>query len=193
MAALAGAITSSDGSRARVLGEQEFWEQNLDAHFRVVQADVSPQKCANQLGWSTLTVEGILVAGSKVGPQDHVAFVAVSADRDDMLSLSFNAIARLEDCSPLRITAGGQTATATYRHVTAYTDADVTHAVIASLTPPSGAVRHLMRVAAKSGTLFVQASANIDSPDNFRAESERLSGLVNQVLAAQKKLVQPAV
>lgn len=53
--------------------------------------------------------------------------------------------------------------------------------MIGTFTPSGGKAEHVLRVAGKIGTLFVQASAFISNPDDYRAEADRLSGFINQV------------
>lgn len=122
---LAGSIVGPDGHLATVLDDDDFWDQNQSVHFGAYTAEVSPKDCSNQLGWATLTADGLPAA--------------------------------------------------------AFSDAGMTYAVIGTITPPSGKTKHVLRVAGKIGTLFVQASANISNPDDYRADADRLSGFINQV------------
>ena len=188
VSALAGSIVGPDGHLATVLDDDDFWDQNQSVHFGAYTAEVSPKDCSNQLGWATLTADGLPAAGSFTGTEANPAFVAVSADRNDALALSFEAISRLDRCSPLTLTYANETATVEYRRASAFSDAGMTYAVIGTITPPSGKTKHVLRVAGKIGTLFVQASANISNPDDYRADADRLSGFINQVAALASTL-----
>ena len=69
-----------------------------------------------------------------------------------------------------------------------FTDADGTYAVVASFAADSNETGHFLRVAAKTGTLFVEAIAQVADPDDYRAVADRLIGYVNRLVAAQKRL-----
>ena len=140
------------------------------------------------MGWATLTADGLPAAGSVTGTVAHPAFVAVSADRDDVLALTFEGISKLDRCSPVTLTFDDGTAIVEYRRASAFSDAGMTYAVIGTFTPSGGKAKHVLRVAGKIGTLFVQASAFISNPDDYRAEADRLSGFINQVAGLARTL-----
>lgn len=192
--ALASATTNPDGTPTTLLSEADFWEANYRVHFGVTdEGSVSPKECYKQLAWATLTADGIPSAGSVGGTPEHPAFVAVSGDRQGMLTQTFNGISRLENCSPVQLDNGGETATATFQQASAFTDAGKTYAVIAGISSPGVPPQYVLRVAGKMGALFVQASTNLDNPDDYRAEADRLSEYVNQVVAAGRSLAEDGV
>jgi hypothetical protein len=192
--ALAGAVTGPDGGPSLLLSKEEFWKANFRVHFGADMPDVvTPAECSDLLGWATLIADDTPAAGSKTGSPDHPAYVVVSGDRDDMLTMTFDGISKLDKCSPVELHIDGKTATATFERASAFTDAGKTYAVIASVTPSGGATRHVLRVAGKIGTLFVQASGNLDDPGEYRAEADRLSAYVNQVVAAGQSLAEDGV
>lgn len=125
VSALAGSIVGPDGHLATVLDAHDFWNQIQNVHFGAGVAEVSPKECSDQLGWATLTADGLPAAGSVIGTAAHPAFVAVSADRDDVLALTFEGITRLERCSPVTMIFDDGTATAEYRQASAFSDAGV--------------------------------------------------------------------
>lgn len=192
--ALASAATNPDGTPVTLLSEADFWEANYRVHFGVTEKGaVSPKECYAQLAWATLTSDGIPSAGSLGGMPGHPAFVAVSGDRNDMLEMTFDDIAQLENCSPVQLNNGSDTATATYQQASAFTDAGATYAVIAGIGAPGVPPQYFLRVAGKVGALFVQVSGRIDNPDDYRAEADRLSEYVNQVVAAGRSLAEDGI
>lgn len=192
--ALAGAVTGPDGDPSLLLSEEEFWKANFRVHFGADMPDVvTPAECSDLLGWATLIADDTPAAGSKSGTPDHPAYVVVSGDRDDMLTMTFDGIGKLHKCSPVELHLNGETATATFERASAFTDAGMTYAVIASITPPGSETRHVLRVAGKMGTLFVQASGNLDNPADYREEADRLSKYVNQVVAAGRSLAEDGI
>jgi hypothetical protein len=186
--ALAGAVTGPGGNTGPVLTGGDLWDQTQSLHFGAGAVQVSPADCAGVLAWAMLMSDGLPAAGTVSGTLADPVFLAISADRDDVLALAFPSVVELPDCSPARLTLENGTATATYRRASAFTDADGTYAVVASFAADGNETGHFLRVAAKTGTLFVQAIAQVADPDDYRAAADRLTGYVNRVVAAQKRL-----
>lgn len=190
---LAGSVTGQNSVPSVLLSGPEFWDQIMNVHYGVLEGEVSPESCFDVLGWATLLGEHMPAAGSLTGTWDKPVFVAVTGDRDDKLALNFNAITHLSDCSPARVTVDGKTTTINFLPASAFSEAGQTYSVIASTYPQGMAPQHVLRVAGKIGTLFVQASATIDSPEDYRADADRLSVYVNQVVAASRSLVEDGI
>lgn len=76
---------------------------------------------------------GLPAAGTFSGTRAEPVFIAVSADRDAVLALAFPSVVKLPDCSPANLTVENGSFTATYQRASAFTDADQSFAVIASL------------------------------------------------------------
>ncbi len=191
--ALAESVTGQDGVPSVLLSDLEFWDEIMSVHYGVLEGEVSPEACFDYLGWATLMGDRMPAAGSLTGTWDHPVFVAVTGDRDDQLALAFSAITHLSECSPARVTVDGKTTTVSFRPASAFSEAGLTYSTIASTYPPGMAPRHVLRVAGKIGTLFVQASANIDNPEDYRADADRLSVYINQVVAASRSLAEDGV
>lgn len=51
---------------------------------------------------------------------------------------------------------------------------------------------HFLRVAAKNGTLFVQATMPLADPGDYRNEANRLTGYINQVVRGEQQLLDGA-
>ena len=51
---------------------------------------------------------------------------------------------------------------------------------------------HFLRVAAKNGTLFVQATMPLADPGDYRNEANVLTGYINQVVRAEQQLMDGA-
>lgn len=100
-------------------------------------------------------------------------FVVVSADRDAVLALAFPSITKLPDCSPANLTIGNGSFTATYQRTSAFTEADQSYAVIATIFVEGQCPTHFLRVAAKNGILFVQATMPLADPADYPDEANR--------------------
>lgn len=100
-------------------------------------------------------------------------FVVVSADRDAVLALAFPSITKLPDCSPANLTIGNGSFTATYQRTSAFTEADQSYAVIATIFVEGQCPAHFLRVAAKNGILFVQATMPLADPADYPDEANR--------------------
>jgi hypothetical protein len=119
-------------------------------------------------------------------------FIAVTADRDAVLALAFPSVFQLPDCSPAHLTVENGSFTATFQRASAFTDADQSFAVIATLLIKGKRPAHFLRVAAKNGTLFVQATMPLADPDDYRNEANRLTGYINQVVRGEQQLLDGA-
>ncbi|KUM33512.1 hypothetical protein [Arthrobacter sp. EPSL27] len=188
--ALAGSVAGPGGEIGDVLTGGDLWDVSQSFHFGAGAAEVSPSGCADVLAWAMLMSDGLPAAGTFSGTRAEPVHLVVSADRGDVLALAFPTIFKLPDCSPVSLTVVDGTATANYRRASAFTDADGTYAVLASIGADGADPGHFLRVAAKTGTLFVQAIVRVADPDDYRAAADRLTGYVNQVVAAQKRVEQ---
>lgn len=189
---LAGIVAGPGGATGEVLTGERLWDTNQSLHFGAGSARVIPAECSDVIGWATLMGEGIPSAGTFSGTHAEPVFIAVSADRDAALALAFRSIAKLPDCSPAAMTLEDQSFTATYQRASAFTDADQSFAVIATIILDGRRPAHFLRVAAKNGNLFVQATMSLTDPDNYRAEADRLTGYVNQVVHGEQQLLDGA-
>lgn len=189
---LAGIVAGPGGATGEVLTGERLWDTNQSLHFGAGSARVIPAECSDVIGWATLMAEGIPSAGTFSGTRAEPVFIAVSADRDAALALAFRSITKLPDCSPATMTLEDQSFTATYQRASAFTDADQSFAVIATIIIEGRQPAHFLRVAAKNGTLFVQATMSLADPDNYRAEADRLTGYVNQVVHGEQQLLDGA-
>ena len=185
---MVGVFSDPGGGPAFVLSGEAFWIKNWSFHFNAGGAKVTPAGCGDILAWSTLMADDTPAAGTFSGTSNDPVFLAVTADRDDQLSLAFSSVSKLPDCSPARLTSGKDTATATYLRASAFTDGGRTYAVIASLAIEGKRSIQFLRVAAKNGTLFVQAIAQIQDPDDYRTTADRLTGYINNVFRGQDRL-----
>ncbi|MCB5292247.1 hypothetical protein BJQ90_01681 [Arthrobacter sp. SO3] len=64
--------------------------------------------------------------------------------------------------------------------------------VIATIIVEGQRPAHFLRVAAKNGTLFVQATMPLADPSDYRNEANRLTGYVNQVVRGEQQLLDGA-
>jgi hypothetical protein len=189
---LAGLVTGPGGSAGEVLTGGQLWDENQSLHFGAGAARVSPAECSDVLAWAMLMSAGLPAAGTFSGTSAEPAFVVVSADRDAALALAFPSIFQLPDCSPARLTVADGSFTATYHSASAFTDADQTYAVIATIIRAGRQPAHFLRVAAKNGTLFVQATMPLADPGGYRDEANRLTGYINQVVHGEQQLLDGA-
>jgi len=189
---LAGIVAGPGGATGEVLTGERLWDTNQSLHFGAGSAEVIPAECSDVIGWATLMAEGIPSAGTFSGTHAEPVFIALSADRDAALALALRSITKLPDCSPATMTLDDQSFTATYQRASAFTDADQSFAVIATIIMEGRRPAHFLRVAAKNGTLFVQATMSLTDPDNYRAEADRLTGYVNQVVHGEQQLLDGA-
>lgn len=185
---MVGVFSDPGGGHAVVLSGETFWKENWFFHFNAGGAKIKPAECADTLAWATLMTDNTPAAGTFRGTSAEPVFLAVTADRDDLLSLAFSSVSKLPDCSPVRLTSGNNTATATYLRASAFTNGGLTYAVIARLAIEGKGSIQFLRVAAKSGTLFVQAIAEIKDADNYRATADRLTSYINNVFRGQDLL-----
>ncbi|MFE4543005.1 hypothetical protein [Arthrobacter sp. NPDC056727] len=187
--ALAGLVAGPGGASGKVLTGGPLWDQNQSLHFGAGAARVSPAECSGVLAWGMLMTAGLPAAGTFSGTRAEPVFVAVTADRDAVLALAFPSIFKLPDCSPANLTIEDGSFTATYQRASAFTDADQSFAVIATIITEGRRPAHFLRVAAKNGTLFVQATMPLADPGDYRDEANRLTGYVNQVVRGEQQLL----
>jgi hypothetical protein len=169
-----------------------LWDENQSMHFGAGSAQVSPAKCSGVLAWAMLMSAGLPAAGTFSGTRAEPVFIAVTADRDAVLALAFPSVFELPDCSPANLTVENDSFTATYQRASAFTDADQGFAVIATLLIEGKPPAHFLRVAAKNGTLFVQATMPLANPGDYRNEANRLTGYINQVVHGEQQLLDGA-
>jgi hypothetical protein len=136
-----------------------------------------------------LMSEGIPAAGTYSRTRAEPVFVVVSADRDALLTLAFPSVSKLPDCSPVSLTIENGSFTATYQRASAFTDADQSFAVIGTIVVEGQRPAHFLRVAAKNGTLFIQATMLLADPSDYRNEANRLTGYINQVVGGINQVV----
>ncbi|WP_410554409.1 hypothetical protein [Arthrobacter globiformis] len=141
------------------------------------------------LAWAMLMSAELPAAGTFSGTRAEPVFVAISADRDAALTLAFESVFKLPDCSPATLTVEDGSFTATYQRASAFTDADKSFAVIATIIMEGRRPAHFLRVAAKDGTLFIQATMLLADPDDYRNEADRLTGYINQVVRGERQLL----
>lgn len=189
---LAGMVVGPSGVTGDVLTGARLWDENQSLHFSAGSARVSPAECSDVLAWAMLMSAGLPSAGTFSGTRAEPVFIAVSADRDAVLALNFPAVSKLPDCSPANMTVEDGSFTATYQRASAFTDADQSFAVIATIILEGRRPAHFLRVAAKNGTLFVQATMSLADPENYRAEADRLTGYINQVVRGEQQLLDGA-
>jgi hypothetical protein len=186
---LTGIVAGPDGATGEVLTGARLWDENQSLHFGAGSARVTPAECSGVLAWAMLMSEGIPAAGTFTGTPSEPVFVVVSADRDAVLTLAFPSVSKLPDCSPASLTVENGSFTATYQRASAFTDADQSFAVIATLVVEGQRPAHFLRVAAKNGTLFIQATMPLADPSDYRNEADRLTGYINQVVRGEQQLL----
>lgn len=189
---LAGIVVGPNGVTGEVLTGGRLWDQNQSLHFGAGSARVRPAECSDVLAWAMLMSAGLPSAGTFSGTRAEPVFIAVSADRDAVLALNFPAVSKLPDCSPASMTVEDRSFTATYQRASAFTDADQSFAVIATIILEGRRPAHFLRVAAKNGTLFVQATMSLEDPEDYRAEADRLTGYINQVVRGEQQFLDGA-
>ncbi|MGO4807677.1 hypothetical protein AB4089_21440 [Arthrobacter sp. 2MCAF15] len=189
---LAGVVAGPGGVTGEVLTGGPLWDENQSLHFGAGSAQVSPAKCSGVLAWAMLMSGELPAAGTFSGTDAEPVFVAVTADRDAVLALAFSSVRKLPDCSPARLTMENGTFTATYQRASAFTEADQSYAVIATIFLKGRPPAHFLRVAAKNGTLFVQATMPLADPANYRTEADFLTLYINQVVRGEQQLLDGA-
>lgn len=189
---LAGIVAGPGGVSGEVLSGERLWDENQSLHFGAGSARVSPAECSDVLAWAMLMSAGLPSAGTFSGTRAEPVFIAVTADRDAVLALAFSSISKLPDCSPVSMTVEDSSFTATYQRASAFTDADQSFAVIATIILEGRQPAHFLRVASKNGTLFVQATMSLADPVDYRAEADRLTGYINQVVRGEQQLLDGA-
>lgn len=145
-----------------------MWDENQSLHFGAGSARVSPAECSDVLAWAMLLSAGLPAAGTFSGTRAEPVFIAVSADRDSVLALAFPSVFKLPDCSPANLTVENGSFTVTYQRASAFTDADQSFSVIATIIVEGQPPAHFLRVAAKNGTLFSQATMPLADPSDYR-------------------------
>lgn len=189
---LAGIVAGPGGVTGEVLTGGRLWDENQSLHFGAGSARVSPDRCSGVLAWAMLMSAELPAAGTFSGTRSEPVFIAVSADRDAVLALAFPSVFKLADCSPANLTVEDGSFTATYQRASAFTDADQSFAVIATLIVEGQRPAHFLRVAAKNGTLFVQATMALADPSDYRNEADRLTGYINQVVRGEQQFLDGA-
>lgn len=164
METLGGVVAGPGGVTGEVLTGGRLWDENQSLHFGAGSAQVSPAKCSGVLAWAMLMSAGLPAAGTFSGTRAEPVFIAVSADRDALLALAFPSVVKLPDCSPANLTVENGSFTATYQRASAFTDADQSFALIATIIVGGRRPAHFLRVAAKNGPLFVQATMPLADP-----------------------------